>query len=707
MQSSLAFRLFRRVYHALRLDKLRAWREQRHVDRVVPRVRENYARALNRLRARAARGEKLRVLFLCSESSKWKMQGVYDRLRADSRFEPLIAVSLYGWHDDLAAAERKMSETTRFFQERAMNPQPAYSASTHRAIPLSTFNPDIVFYDQPWDVMREHMPEIVSAYALTCYCSYAVTTLVMSKADCAQPFHRTLFRYFMQSDQWKDFAVELRGDLSVAGEIVTTGHPMLDLIHPEPRRPGAPRRAIYAPHWSFPHPDNPNDLDISTFLWTGRDILRYAESHPEIDWIFKPHPVLKLALQKSGAMTAEEIDAYYRAWERVGRVCEDGSYAELFNTSDVLITDCGSFLSEYAATAQPIVHLISPQAKQPINPISAKLLSTYYQVRKAEELIPALDAVALRGEDPNREARVAAARKLNLLSTSASENIVRRLESLLGAKRRIFCFWEPLDGMSAYLRLCMKTWRKFAPEYEIVLLDYSTLPAWLPAEDLDLNELKRLPYKAVQADAIRVALLARYGGVWLDVDTILTKPNNVLFSSSADKLTLIGRHIGAMSVRDRAHPILLRWLRDIRCRLEYAKRYHRRVPRLLWWFRIIRAHFFHTVMPWTYRIDFLGNAALEIALRGNDELLLSFDRLAIKALPELIVRPDLASPMAAYLEVCFDGGYTRDFLREAMSGGGIVCLHNSWTPKAVKKMSEAEFLESDFPLASLLRTLGI
>ena len=40
---------------------------------------------------------------------------------------------------------------------------------------------------------------------------------------------------------------------------------------------------------------------------------------------------------------------------------------------------------------------------------------------------------------------------------------------------RLFTFWEPKEKMPAYIRLCMQTWKKFLPECEVVLLDYSNL----------------------------------------------------------------------------------------------------------------------------------------------------------------------------------------------------------------------------------------
>ena len=44
----------------------------------------------------------------------------------------------------------------------------------------------------------------------------------------------------------------------------------------------------------------------------------------------------------------------------------------------------------------------------------------------------------------------------------------------------IFTFWEPKEKMPAYLKLCMKTWKKYLPDYEIIQLNFDNLSEYLP-----------------------------------------------------------------------------------------------------------------------------------------------------------------------------------------------------------------------------------
>ena len=35
----------------------------------------------------------------------------------------------------------------------------------------------------------------------------------------------------------------------------------------------------------------------------------------------------------------------------------------------------------------------------------------------------------------------------------------------------IFTFWEPKESIPGYLSLCIKTWKKFLPEYKIIIFN--------------------------------------------------------------------------------------------------------------------------------------------------------------------------------------------------------------------------------------------
>lgn len=82
----------------------------------------------------------------------------------------------------------------------------------------------------------------------------------------------------------------------------------------------------------------------------------------------------------------------------------------------------------------------------------------------------------------------------------------------------------------------MQTWKKFLPHATIVVLDYKNIGEFLDVRELGLNLFSGKLTLPHIADAIRVALLAKHGGVWLDIDTII-------LSSDAEKNSSIRRKI--------------------------------------------------------------------------------------------------------------------------------------------------------------------
>lgn len=192
------------------------------------------------------------------------------------------------------------------------------------------------------------------------------------------------------------------------GRIEGLGHTIFDEYakYPESKLPRNERYVIYAPHFSFPIKKWRRYLEISTFLDNGREILAYAQAHPEIKWLFKPHPVLRRELVEQGVWSQAEVDEYYNAWEKLGATCYEGNYIRLFRDSAALITDCSSFLVEYPLTGNPLIRLNNPNTNVVTRPCYQKLFDSFYNVNTMTELAGVLDKVVAFGEDRLRVRRM-------------------------------------------------------------------------------------------------------------------------------------------------------------------------------------------------------------------------------------------------------------------------------------------------------------
>ena len=84
----------------------------------------------------------------------------------------------------------------------------------------------------------------------------------------------------------------------------------------------------------------------------------------------------------------------------------------------------------------------------------------------------------------------------------------------------IWLYWEnkPNETMPSYLKLCLDTiYKHCSIDFNIIILDEKTVFDYLPNLRTDLNKL----LIAQKTDYIRIKLLYEYGGLWLDIDTIV------------------------------------------------------------------------------------------------------------------------------------------------------------------------------------------
>ena len=280
--------------------------------------------------------------------------------------------------------------------------------------------------------------------------------------------------------------------------------------------------------------------------------------------------------------------------------------------------------------------------------------------------------------------------------------------------KRIFTFWEPRKNLHGYLYLCMKTWKKFLPDYEIILLDYSNLEQWLGKDFFDAHLYKNFDLMR-QADAIRCAVLKKHGGVWFDTDTIVTSEKIREILEIDSEFVLINHHIGFIVAKENAS-ILNAWEKGIFKNIKLHKKFFglKKYFYLKAQFSsifsrqssVVRKNkiksFYSRFKQW----DFLGNSLLRKALSVEDEKIFhSVDGANMNALPEVNWASDNVVDVSAaenYRNFYFRNDYSEYVLTTTK---GLICLHNSWTPKKFKKMSEEEFLAQDTTLANIFKKL--
>ncbi|HEY9105805.1 MAG TPA: capsular polysaccharide synthesis protein [Roseateles sp.] len=82
----------------------------------------------------------------------------------------------------------------------------------------------------------------------------------------------------------------------------------------------------------------------------------------------------------------------------------------------------------------------------------------------------------------------------------------------------IWTYWQA-EPAPPFIQACIANWRRYAPNHEVRLLHRGSIAPWLPELRADFDALPA--YR--QADWLRIQLLARHGGVWMDASMMLSR----------------------------------------------------------------------------------------------------------------------------------------------------------------------------------------
>lgn len=247
----------------------------------------------------------------------------------------------------------------------------------------------------------------------------------------------------------------------------------------------------------------------------------------------------------------------------------------------------------------------------------------------------------------------------------------------------VYTFWEPREKIPYYIQLCMKTWEKFLPNTEIVLLDYKNIREYVDIDELGEVLLSgRFSLRQV-SDALRVLLLAKRGGVWMDTDTIVLnsdiekyflpdEQNRTIFFGNA---TSRAPHIAFINTPPAAKCINL-WLEFIKERIQ-------------------------TLTPETV-IDslFLSNTFINSYSKNHADEIEILDRRLV--MPELKIIPKSEDLTQQSRMEAHQNYYHKQNRHLADVGVDMVMLHNSWVPGFYRNYSPEDWLRCDCTLTNIL-----
>lgn len=346
-----------------------------------------YKSALRRVQKK---NDPLNVLFINAQPSIWKYDSLFNLMLKDERFNPMVLVCpLEGRGEELMLSS--LEESYAFFQKKGYPVQCAYSTADGSYLDIKELSPDILFYSTqyPHQLNRQYNQYTLRRY-LKCFVNYAFVN-VPGDWSSASAVHGLMWRYFSECESNKLLALSYNKrefqNIRVVGypiydEFQNTKGEATDWKNPNPKF----KRIIWAPHHTIE--GQAGLLQFSTFLLYHDVMLQLAEKYKDkVQFVFKPHPLLKNNLYEHEAWGKERTDAYYAKWENGENTAfVNGAYMDLFKSSDAMIHDSGSFLVEYLYTRKPCMYLSNYDRAAQCNEVGKKALACYYIGKSFEDI---------------------------------------------------------------------------------------------------------------------------------------------------------------------------------------------------------------------------------------------------------------------------------------------------------------------------------
>lgn len=395
--------------------------------------------AVSRIIARACGGDKIRSLFLVSSASMFPARPLFDAMRRDPAFETRLAVIpdlRWPGRDpvrDMESCERELGATFPGLLLPPLRP----TADGNWPDVIGDLGADIVCYPSPYDFSAFRYNPHWSAERgfLPVYVSYSFS---------ASRYGYTVFGLQNYADFWKVFAecsatAKEYAEYSIlmGSNADVVGYVKMDALaaaKPWPRN-GRRKRVLIAPHHSVEGGAN-DTLALSNFQRYANYFLLLPEKHPELDFVFRPHPFLFTVLSQPSKWGRAEVDGWVARMKAHPNVrwSDEGDYFSAFASCDAIVQDCGSYLVEWFYTGKPCCYMLKDPSDiaAKFSPLGKACLSHCYLAYDEAEIEAFLRDVVEGGADPKAAARDGFSKSVMVNYPHAADAALASIKKSLG-----------------------------------------------------------------------------------------------------------------------------------------------------------------------------------------------------------------------------------------------------------------------------------
>lgn len=366
-----------------------------------------------RIKNKIENNQKINIMFLVIHSSVWQYDDLYKKYFNDKNCNVKIVIApytIYGKNDMV----QEMNQSFTYFKNKKYNVVKGYDDKEDKYINIKTeFQPDIVFFTNPHKITTDDF--YINNFfenSLTCYVPYGIMLTNTQQSQFNQPFHNQTWKNFYETNITYNIAKEY--SKNKGSNIVVAGYPKCDVFLNKRYQPknvwknsnNSLKKIIWAPHHTIEIDEN--KLGYSNFLNYHQIMLDLAKKYQnKIQFAFKPHPLLFNKLKLHANWGEKKANQYYDKWSKGNNTqLELNEYTDLFLSSDSMIMDSVSFITEYMYTNKPSLFMIRDKTiDNKFNEFGKMAFSLLYKSKNNKELTDFIEKVVLGEKDDKKNQR--------------------------------------------------------------------------------------------------------------------------------------------------------------------------------------------------------------------------------------------------------------------------------------------------------------
>lgn len=372
-------------------------------------INVHYQKVLKKLKAKVNKGEKIRVSFYIVEVFQYA--SLFEEMQKSDIFDPFIVVI-----PDVNRKEKMLQGLKNSYNALKVKYDNVYIGYDEEKDEYLDFSKkmDIVFFGNPYQglVHNHHFIwHMLDKNILTCYQNYGFNTVIWGRDYiCGMPFYNACWKVFVDSDESYQDLLEYQPRKGKNAFI--SGYCKMDKLASVERAEKLRKQVLLCPH----HTIDFECLQLSNFLKYADFFLELPKKYPDIDFIFRPHQLLRYNLAKY--WSEEKAQEYYDNMLSNPNVkySTGQDYFQTFIDSDAMIHDCGSFTAEYLFVNKPCCYMLKSEKEidSTFLPIGKKSLDNYYKAFSEEDICNFIENVVVNENDPLKEERTKFSEKLKL-----------------------------------------------------------------------------------------------------------------------------------------------------------------------------------------------------------------------------------------------------------------------------------------------------